>query len=97
MSEFRQELKEICDHEWGKIKAGQFFKLVREDISEELYISAMVQVFHYTKNNAINQAAACFPDDHKKVGLLRFAMKHALEEVGHENMVVNDHCFNGCR
>ncbi|MCL1126874.1 iron-containing redox enzyme family protein [Shewanella surugensis] len=87
---FINELAEICDKEWGKIKAGTFFRLANEAITTELYIDAMVQVFHYTKNNAINQAAATFPEDHKKVGLLRFAMRHALEELGHENMVVRD-------
>ncbi|NVK36456.1 MAG: iron-containing redox enzyme family protein, partial [Gammaproteobacteria bacterium] len=90
MSDFRKELDEICNEEWGKIKQGLFFELANTNISKELYVKAMVQVFHYTKNNAINQAAAAFSEDHKKVGLLRFAMKHALEELGHENMVVND-------
>ncbi len=90
MSDFRKELDEICNEEWGKIKQGLFFELANTNISKELYVKAMVQVFHYTKNNAINQAAATFSEDHKKVGLLRFAMKHALEELGHENMVVND-------
>jgi len=90
MTAFRQELEEICNEEWAKIKQGNFFRLAESDLTTELYIKAMVQVFHYTKNNAINQAAATFPEDHKKVGLLRFAMKHALEELGHENMVVRD-------
>lgn len=90
MSEFRKELDVICNAEWSKIKAGLFFQLANTNLTEELYVKAMVQVFHYTKNNAINQAAATFNEDHKKLGLLRFAMKHALEELGHENMVVSD-------
>ncbi|WP_439886114.1 iron-containing redox enzyme family protein [Pseudomonas sp. MBLB4123] len=91
MSDFIDELKDVCDAEWAKIKAGRFFRLVQDsELQRELYIRAMVEVFHYTKNNAINQAAATFGEDHKRVGLLRFAMKHALEELGHENMVVND-------
>lgn len=93
MSEFRTELKFICDAEWAKIKAGRFYRLVGGGdvaLQRELYIRAMVEVYHYTKNNAINQAAAAFSEDHKKVGLLRFALKHALEELGHENMALND-------
>src|SRR5690606_31794298 len=90
MTEFREELQKICDDEWAKIKSGLFFKLVREEIEVDLYVLAMAQVYHYTKNNAINQAAAVFNEDHKKIGLLRFGMKHALEELGHENMVIND-------
>lgn len=90
MTPFRQELDDICNSQWAKIKQGKFFELANTELSKELYVTAMVQVFHYTKFNAINQAAAAFCEDHSKVGLLRFAMKHALEELGHENMVVND-------
>jgi pyrroloquinoline quinone (PQQ) biosynthesis protein C len=93
MNNFLDELKEICDQEWNKIKAGRFYRMVQNSepqLQRELYIRAMIEVYHYTKNNAINQAAATFNEDHKRVGLLRFAMKHALEELGHENMVVSD-------
>ncbi|MFA0057692.1 iron-containing redox enzyme family protein [Vibrio echinoideorum] len=92
MSIFRNELKEICDEEWSKIKKGKFYTLVlnEDEPDVDLYISAMIQVFHYTKNNSINQAIATYAEDHKKVGLLHFAMKHAIEELGHENMVVHD-------
>ena len=93
MSAFLNELKELCDNEWNKIKAGRFYRMVQNsdvEVQRQLYVRAMIEVFHYTKNNAINQAAATFNEDHKRVGLLRFAMKHALEELGHENMVVND-------
>jgi len=93
MASFRDELKDVCDHEWTKIKAGQFYRMVTNsdpDLQKQLYIRAMIEVFHYTKNNAINQAAATFNEDHKRMGLLRFAMTHALEELGHENMVLND-------
>lgn len=87
---FLDVLNDVCNEEWGKIKKGKFFEIAQKDLTKELYVQAMIQVYHYTKNNAINQAAATFNADHKKVGLLRFAMKHALEELGHENMVVND-------
>ncbi|MDH1620504.1 iron-containing redox enzyme family protein [Pseudomonas chengduensis] len=93
MTSFLDELKDICDQEWARIKAGRFYRMVQTstpELQRELYIRAMIEVYHYTKNNAINQAAATFNEDHKRVGLLRFAMKHALEELGHENMVVSD-------
>ena len=91
VTEFRKELKAVCDAEWEKIKVGRFFQMMkRPELQRELYIKSIVQVYHYTKNNAINQAVACWNQDHKKVGLLRFAMKHALEELGHENMAYND-------
>ena len=90
MTTFREKLKAVCDGEWKKIKSGDFFSLMEKEFTRELYIKGMIQIFHYAKYNAINQAVATFPEDHRKVGLLRFALKHALEEVGHENMVVSD-------
>jgi hypothetical protein len=90
MSLLTEELTAACNVEWDKIKAGTFFSLMEKEFTRELYIKGMIQIFHYAKYNAINQAAATFSEDHKKVGLLRFAIKHALEEIGHENMVVSD-------
>ncbi|MCE6982872.1 transcriptional activator, TenA family protein, partial [Pseudomonas frederiksbergensis] len=58
---FRKELKAICDAEWEKIKAGRFFQMMkRPELQRDLYIKSIVQVYHYTKNNAINQAVACW-------------------------------------
>ncbi|MFT6260177.1 MAG: hypothetical protein ACJA0E_000777 [Bermanella sp.] len=90
MTKFREELKTICDKEWQKIKSGAFFSLMEKEFTKELYIKGMIQIFHYAKYNAINQSVATFAEDYRKVGLLRFALKHALEEVGHENMVISD-------
>ncbi|CAM3863013.1 iron-containing redox enzyme family protein [Vibrio aquimaris] len=90
MSNLINELKEICDYEWSKIKRGQFFKLAMEMDSPDLYVLAMVQVYHYTKYNSLNQASAVFPESYKNIGLIHFALKHAMEELGHENMAAHD-------
>ncbi|WP_076585764.1 iron-containing redox enzyme family protein [Vibrio ostreicida] len=90
MSDFILELKTLCNREWDEIKNGTFFKLAMEMKDPELYILTLIQIYHYTKYNAINQASAVFQEDHKKVGLIHFALKHAIEELGHENMVVHD-------
>lgn len=91
MTKFRDELHNVVTEEWKKIQGGNFFKYIEKNgFDRELYIKTMAQIYHYTKNNSINQASATFFADHKKVGLLRFALKHALEELGHENMIVKD-------
>jgi pyrroloquinoline quinone (PQQ) biosynthesis protein C len=50
----------------------------------------MLQVYHYTRYNSVNQAACAFSADPEQTTLLRFIYKHALEELGHERMVLRD-------
>ena len=76
--------------EWGKIKKGEFYTLANVAIKKDLYISAMEQIYHYTRHNSINQATAAFTTNPDDTFLLRFVYKHALEETGHEKMVVKD-------
>jgi len=94
MSEFKAELTVLCSEQWEKIKAGNFYRLMLTeqdpDLLRRLYVTLMVQVFHYTKYNAMNQACATFATPNTELGLVRFALRHALEETGHENMVVHD-------
>jgi len=94
MSEFKAKLTVLCNEQWKKIKAGNFYRLMLTEQDPELlrrlYVTLMVQVFHYTKYNAMNQACATFATPHTELGLVRFALRHAIEETGHENMVVHD-------
>ncbi|MED7789591.1 iron-containing redox enzyme family protein [Francisella sp. 19X1-34] len=97
MSDFRNELRVLCDSEWAKLKKGKFFSAINEAVNSsdhkkllELYVRTMVEVYHYTKCNAINQAVASITVDHKDLKLLRFVLRHALEETGHENMAKRD-------
>ena len=85
-----EQLDLVISDEWEKIKHGEFYKLSSAGLSKELYISAMEQIYHYTKHNSINQATAAFMTSAEDTALLKFAYKHALEEVGHEKMVVKD-------
>ncbi|WP_228762860.1 iron-containing redox enzyme family protein [Xylella fastidiosa] len=50
----------------------------------------MEQIYHYTRHNSVNQAAAAYSTAPENRRLLRFVYKHALEELGHEQMVVHD-------
>lgn len=91
MSRKIELLQEAVDLEWKKISNGDFFQTVlSKGMTIELYQEVMAQIYHYTKNNSKNQAAAAYSTDHEKVGLLKFMFKHALEELGHERMIISD-------
>jgi len=91
MSNFLHQLEAEVSAEWETIKAGRFWSVMREEgFNTELYKLLMLQIFHYTKHNAINQAVATYKVDHTEISLLRFCFKHASEELGHENMVIRD-------
>lgn len=85
-----KELDKAVAEEWSKIKKGEFFSLASKGLSKELYISAMEQIYHYTLHNSINQATSAFMTPAEDTSLLKFAYKHALEETGHEKMVLKD-------
>lgn len=83
-------LDQTISAEWGRIKQGEFFSVAKDGLPRELYISAMEQIYHYTLHNSINQATAAFMTQAEDTSLLKFAYKHALEEAGHEKMVLKD-------
>jgi hypothetical protein len=89
---FLERLKTDVDHEWARIKTGRFWRHFRSTgtVDRQVYVSAMTQVYHYTRHNSLNQACAVFGGEVADPKLLRFVYKHALEELGHENMVVHD-------
>ena len=91
MDNFYAELDEVINDGWDKIKAGRYWKHSMENkITPELYQQVMLQVYHYTRFNSVNQAACAFSANPAQITLLRFVYKHALEELGHENMVIRD-------
>lgn len=91
MDNFFSELDAIIDSGWDKIKKGRYWNhSLEQPITVELYQQVMLQVYHYTRFNSINQAACAFSADPGQTTLLRFVYKHALEELGHEKMVIRD-------
>jgi len=76
---------------WADAKRRPFWRhVVSKGVDRDLYRLVMLQIFHYTRHNAINQAVAALratPDDR---ALLRFVCTHAREELGHERLIVHD-------
>lgn len=88
-NEFLSSLGQQVDAQWEEIKRGQFWRLVMSgSVTRELYRDLMVQVYHYSRHNSMNQACAAFVPAPQE--LLKFVYDHAREEWSHEKMVVND-------
>ena len=86
---FIQSLQQVVDAEWASIKQGVFWQTVmNEPVSRPLYRDLMLQIYHYSRHNSMNQAVAAFVPAPE--GLLKFVYRHAAEELGHERMVTHD-------
>lgn len=89
MSSFVQSLRESVEGQWGEIKRGAFWRHIQQQqVTREFYRDLMLQVYHYSRHNSVNQAVAAFVPAPE--GLLRFVYRHAAEELGHERMVTHD-------
>lgn len=86
---FIQTLQQIVDAEWARIKTGEFWHCVMsQPVRRPLYRDLMLQVYHYSRHNSMNQAVTAFVPAPE--GLLKFVYRHAAEELGHERMVIHD-------
>jgi len=86
---FVETLQQVVDSEWARIKSGEFWRRVmNEPVPRVLYRDLMLQVYHYSRHNSMNQAVAAFVPAPE--GLLKFVYRHAAEELGHERMVIHD-------
>lgn len=91
MDAFFKELDNNIEAGWDTIKQGRYWQYCMENtIPLELYQLVMLQVYHYTRFNSVNQAACSYSCNPDETTLLRFVYKHALEELGHERMVTRD-------
>jgi len=86
---FTEALRKTVDAEWAQIKRGPFWRRVMEaPVSKALWRDLLLQVYHYSRHNSMNQAVASFVPAPE--GLLKFVYRHAAEELGHERMVTHD-------
>ncbi|MBX7229655.1 MAG: iron-containing redox enzyme family protein [Burkholderiaceae bacterium] len=86
---FIDSLQLKINEQWDSIKKGPFWNLVfMKPISKNLYYDLMIEIYHYTRHNSMNQAVTAFIDAPE--GLLKFVYRHAHEELGHERMVTHD-------
>jgi hypothetical protein len=76
---------------WQQAKDSAMWQHVtRHGMPADLYRDLMVQVYHYTRFNSLNQALTAIGVSPEERPLLRFIYRHADGELGHEQMVVHD-------
>jgi len=76
---------------WAGAERRPFWgRIVSEGWDRAAYRRTMIQIFHYTRHNSVNQAAAAFRADPDDLALLRFIYGHAKEELGHERLALHD-------
>lgn len=70
MNTFFKELDAIVDAGWAQIKQGKYWQhSLANPTSPSLYQQIMLQVYHYTRYNSVNQAACAFSADPEQTTL----------------------------
>ncbi|MGH9070190.1 MAG: iron-containing redox enzyme family protein [Acidimicrobiales bacterium] len=85
------ELATVAAEGWAGIRDGPYWAhVIANGVDRRLYVATMVELYHYTRHNSINQAFATWrvaPEDSE---LLSYCYRHADDELGHERMILND-------
>lgn len=90
-STFFEALDERVLEGWKVIQKGRYWRhLLEHGTNKDLVKRTLVEIYHYTRHNSINQAFASWRVPPEQTGLLRFCYQHAKEELGHEKMAVHD-------
>lgn len=93
---FFEELDRVVAEGWARIHDGPFYRHVREHGADrELYRRTMCQLWHYIQHNPLNQAVAVLGMPPGRTHLIRYAVDHSLEELGHEKMIEHDLRLSG--
>jgi pyrroloquinoline quinone (PQQ) biosynthesis protein C len=59
-------------------------------VDKRYYALYMTETYHYTYHNARNQALVAARRENLNINYMKFCLKHALEEAGHEMMALHD-------
>ncbi len=59
-------------------------------VDKRLYAMYLCETYHYTLHNARNQALVATRRDTSNIQYMKYCLKHALEETGHEMMALHD-------
>lgn len=90
--DYVKKLKDSLNKEMEYLtKHGKLELLMTPGFADKrLYAIHMTETYHYTKHNAKNQALVATRSEEMSIGYMKFCLKHALEEVGHEMMALKD-------
>ncbi len=87
IQEFQQEKNRL----WAEVlEKNKLLQRVRSgNFNKEIYGRYLVETYHYTKHNSINQAHVALRPEAPTV-YAKFCLHHAEEEHGHELMALHD-------
>lgn len=86
-----EALREEMAAQWvGLLERSSLSALVQSgEIDRRLYALYLIETFHYTRENPRHQALVGARSDADPI-YLKFCLKHAADEVGHEMMALHD-------
>jgi pyrroloquinoline quinone (PQQ) biosynthesis protein C len=87
-----ERLTERLNQEFETLATSPYLAKVMEKgfADKRLYGLYLIETYHYTRHNARNQALVATRDENIDVRYLKFCLKHAEEEMGHELMALHD-------
>ena len=85
-------LKQRLENEFEKLSGSPYLARVMEPgfVDKRLYALYMVETYHYTRHNSRNQAVVATRPESIDPRYLKFCLRHAEEETGHELMAFHD-------
>ena len=84
-------LLETFDHEFARFEASPAIRLLRSDAFRvEHYASALREIYFYTRDNPQQQCAMTLAFRGSQRQAVRRMVGHALDEVGHDRMALDD-------
>lgn len=85
-------LKERLESEFMQLSASPNLEKVMEPgfVDKRLYAIYLVETYHYTRHNARNQAVVATRPETLDPRYMKFCLRHAEEETGHELMAFHD-------
>ena len=85
-------LKERLENEFGRLANSPYLAKVLEPgfVDKRLYAIYLTETYHYTRHNSRNQALVATRPDDMDVRYIKFCLRHAEEEAGHEMMALHD-------
>lgn len=89
---FVDEVKAAIAPERQRLFSSRLFKALLSDekMPLDLWKIYLWESYHYVKYNGINQALCVLREDVGRKGLLRYYLKHAVQEIDHDLLCLND-------
>ncbi len=89
---FYQQLENELVPKWEHLMSTRIFRALMGDepVGVELLQLYLIESYHYVKHNAQHQALAVWQKDVRDRDFMRAALRHALEEVDHDQMALRD-------